>query len=240
MGFSIFQAWLHIYHLPDTQKINPSHLGRVATQLNLEVKFPKNSWVLWKSVQKLSLQIVPFWCFLAFIPQALRKNAVVCTKNTCLYTDTCICWIDESTNCRLFFLISLLQWMYFGFCLVCGGVSLFVGFQKKNNGRHVLVMILFLHLHEHISSIQGSVFLTFLLGKRPHWEKTHWKVHCSNTRWSCENKSLPFGQRVCRRHKTCACCPQLPPSVAQDFRFFETLHCMISLHSFYQGRLEAG
>lgn len=43
MGFSIFQAWLHIYHLQETKRINLSHLGSVAKQLNLEVKFPKNS-----------------------------------------------------------------------------------------------------------------------------------------------------------------------------------------------------
>lgn len=46
MGFSIFQTWLHICHLQETQGINTSYLGSVAQQLNLEVKFPKSSLVL--------------------------------------------------------------------------------------------------------------------------------------------------------------------------------------------------
>lgn len=51
----IFQAWLHIHLFQETQRINTSYLRSIAKQLNLEVKFPKNSLVQWKSAKKLSV-----------------------------------------------------------------------------------------------------------------------------------------------------------------------------------------
>lgn len=224
MGFSkpgcIFISYKTALFARNTKNKHQLHRS-IAKHLNVAVQLPKNCIVLWKFTQKLSqslnCSILVLFCIYTM---GCRENAVDCTGKTYTYTDTYIYWKDESKNCRFFFLISLLQWMYFFFKYIwkihignggCSGLTRYNNSGSISPQTKVLYSYFFFFKREPKAScsskkqVIGFYYFvvvaplnpkeqTFLLEMSPHWEKTHWEMCYSNTRWSFQNKPVCFSQ----------------------------------------------